>query len=363
MTKIEEVVRFLDGFAPFSTALSYDNVGLLVGDGGGPVTRALLSLDITGEVVQEAHDFGAELVVSHHPVIFSPLKYLSADSVPYLLARYGIAALCAHTNLDMAPGGVNDCLADRLGVRGLKPLSVENRVPYWKIVVFVPVADCGRVRDAMAQAGAGALNNYRDCSFTAVGKGHFTPLEGAHPAVGHCGGMEELEEARVEMLCAPECLQDVLQAMRRAHPYEEPAFDVFQNNAVQREYACALLGELAHEVLPEEFAAFVKVRLGCRGLRYFKGKTPIRHVAVCCGAGGDQVFEAIRRGADALVTGEVKHHEWIAAKQAGLTVVDAGHYKTEAVVLEPLRRRLAERFPQVAFRLAEADTDGIGYLS
>lgn len=362
MVTTGDITRFIDSFAPFSTAMDFDNVGLLVGGSEASVTRALVALDITPPVVEEAKRLKAQLIVSHHPVIFHPLKRLEEESVPYQLARAGIAALCAHTNLDMAQGGVNTCLAKAIGLQSIKPLTVYQERPFLQLAVFVPADKAPAVRQAMAEAGAGDYGNYKACSFTAHGEGAFTPQQGSHPAIGSVLVPERVEECRVEMLCAPDKLTGVVEAMKKAHPYEQPAYQIVENQAVKAQVPDTLIGELPQPLTPEAFAEQVKQGLACEGLRYVPGSRPVRRVALCSGAGGDYVFSAIAGGADAFVTGEVKHHELLAAGQAGVTLVDAGHFKTETIVVGPLACRLRERFPQVEFVESQACTDGVHFL-
>lgn len=362
MITIGDIYDDIDSFAPFSTALGFDNVGLLVGSRKDPVERILVALDITPAVIEEAKRQGAQLIVSHHPVIFQPLRRLSRDSIPYQLAQAGIGAVCAHTNLDMARGGVNDCLGETLGLKNLSCFVEESSVPYWKIAVFVPVNDAQKVTDAMAKAGAGKLGQYEACSFTVQGKGAFLPQEGAHPAIGQCGMLEKVDECRVEMLCSPDALPSVLEAMRETHPYEEPAFDVIKNYGVMKQFPGAMVGEWETPMQPREFVAHVKERLHCEGVRYVEGTRPIKRVAFCGGAGGDRIFEAIAGNVEAYVTGEMKHHEWLAASQSELTVVDAGHFKTETIIVARLVQRLSKYFPQLCVEASETCTDGVHYL-
>lgn len=249
-----DLYTFIDGWAPFSTAMDFDNVGLLVGDKTDRVSKALLALDITPAVAAEAQEKGAQLIISHHPVIFTPLKNIDRSSVPYFLVKAGIAAICAHTNLDLAQNGVNTCLAKTLKVSDIKPLAFYNGLP------------------------------------------------------------------------------------------------------------SAIIGMLGNTVASVDFAAHVKKCLSCEGVRYIEGNRPVHTVAMCCGAGGDMIFEAAAHGADAFVTGEMKHHEWLAGMQAGMTVVDAGHFKTEDIVLFTLQECLQSQFPQVEFAIAQSNTDAVRFL-
>lgn len=352
MTTVSEIYEYIDQIAPFALAESWDNSGLLCGSGELPVDSALVALDITSDVAAEAAEIGAQLIISHHPVIFEPLKKLSAASVPWRLASSGISAICAHTNLDIAAGGVNDCLAQRLCLNNRKPLQVTGDSPFYKMVVFVPVEQAEPVYVAMAEAGAGALGCYSGCAFLSSGEGRFLPHEGAKPFVGEMGKLAQVPEVRIEMFVAGEKLNAVKAAMLASHPYEQPAYDIFIDESVKQVHSLGLIGELPAEYSPEEFASFVRERLGCAGVRFASGGHPIRNVAVCGGAGGSLWSHVVGGHADAFVTGDVKHNLFIDAKEAGITLVDAGHFATENVVIEPLAGRLAQQFPEVHFTVS-----------
>ncbi len=361
MTTIRAVFEAMDEFAPFSHQESWDNSGLLVGDPQAPVTKAVVTLDITKAVVNEAKTEGAQLIVSHHPVLFHPAKTFLSDSVPYQLAAAGIGAICAHTSLDVAAGGVNSCLADRLGLIRQRPFVWENTRFYRKLVVFCPHEYTDRIHCAMKEAGAGTLGDYAGCAFVSSGEGRFLPLDEAKPFLGKPGEWEYAKEDRLEMICPPSKVEAVLAAMRKAHPYEEPAFDVFETTALADSDSLGLIGFLDAQQQPEEFAGYIGQRLRAGGLRYVPGQRPVKRVAVLGGAGGDTVTKAVAVGVDALVTGDVKHHQLLEAMEAGLTLVDAGHFSTEEVVGEPLCSRLAARFPQVVFHKSAVFGDPARY--
>lgn len=362
MNKVGEFHDAIQSFAPFSTAESWDNVGLLIGGRGLPVTRALLALDLTGAVLEEAVRLRAELVITHHPVIFKPLAALDSASLAYRAVAAGISVISAHTNLDLAQGGVNDALAARLQLSNIRPLTEEHARPYHKIVVFVPVATAQEVYEAMATAGAGRDGGYSHCAFFARGEGRFLPLAGATPAVGEVGRLENVEEVRLEMLCTPDNSPAVISAMRAAHPYEQPAFDVLHSHARSQSLSLGRVGTTEKPVSPGDLAAFVRERLGAAGVRYVGGPGAITTVAVCGGSGGGLLRAARAKGAQALVTGEAKHNELLEAAELGLTLVDAGHFATENVVMEPLRRRLSELLPGAVITISSSCTDGLRYV-
>ena len=361
MTTVGDIYHWMDEIAPFSTAMDFDNVGLLVGDASQPVERVIVALDITGMVAEEAKEKDAQLVISHHPVIFQPLRRLPAQSVPYKLARFGISAICSHTNLDMAVNGVNAALARKLGLEQVRALREYAPVPYDKIVVYAPEKDESQIINAMLTAGAGTLGVYKGCSFSCKGKGRFTPLEGARPYLGQAGCEETVEECRIEMICPRSKRQKVVQAMRNAHPYEMPAFDIFENHALYSACAEVMIGRLPVTYKPEDFAKMVKERLEIAVCGYVPGTRPVQNVALCSGAGGSYVEDACRGGADAFVTGEAKHHELLIAREKGITLVPAGHYATENLIVDDLLEGLKMRFPAVSFLLSEKNPDPVFY--
>ena len=234
----------LNSLAPFATQESWDNSGLLVGDPGAEVKTALVVLDITAEAVREAREIGAELIISHHPVIFRPLKKVESGSVVWELAQAGISAICAHTNLDKARGGVND-------------YAVEGREKHYKLAVFVPVSHAEAVRHAMIGAGAGTIGGYTGCTFSVEGTGRFVPGEGTNPWLGQPGQEEAAAEVRLETVVPAGKLDAVLTAMRQAHPYEVPAFDVVESVREGQEIAIGRIGELPEPLSPQEFARLI----------------------------------------------------------------------------------------------------------
>lgn len=362
-TYVKDIYNFLDRIAPFKTAMDFDNCGLLVGNMVEGVKKVLLSLDITKEVVSEAEDVGANLIISHHPVIFNPIKRLHSSSIPYLLVRKNINAICAHTNLDMADGcGVNACLARLLGLKDIEPLSVHNETFYNKIVVFIPEGYEDKVMEAMSSGGAGKLGKYSECGFLSEGEGRFKPNSIANPFIGKIGEREKVKEIKLEMICMPDKTDEVIKAMRKAHPYEEPAYDVFENKAISEKISCGLVGLLSNEMSNKELAEMVKQKLSCRGLRYTELDKKVRKVAVCSGAGGDYLDFAIKKHVDAFVTGEIKHHMILKANDSGVMLVDTGHFKSENIVFDNLIGLLSKEFADVEFYKTKVFTDNIKYL-
>jgi len=356
---VQDYCRAINGFAPFATAEDWDNVGLLVGGGEQPVTRAMVALDATHAVVGEAAGSGAQLLGTHHPVIFRPLKRVEAHSVVARLLRENIAVISAHTNWDAAEGGVNDALAARLGLCDVDMLDAAEGERWYKLAVFVPHTHAEQVYAAMCAAGAGRLGSYSHCAFLSRGEGRFLPLEGACPSLGAVGTPESVPETRLEMLVSPGRAAAVTAAMLEAHPYETPAYDLVRNEALRDKTAVGRVGALPSPESPDAFAARVKGALGSTGLRYTAGGDEIRRVAVFGGAGADALYAAAREGCQALVTSEVKHHQWLDAAGLGITLVDAGHFATENTSMEPLAACLRKALPQAEILVAQSCTDGV----
>ncbi len=364
MASVGEIYGYLDRIAPFKQQEKWDNSGLLTGDKQQQVTKCLLALDITNDVVNEAVISGARLIISHHPVIFDAIKSVTAQSEPvvYRMIKHDISAICAHTNLDLAQGGVNDVLAQALGLRQLKGLKSIPTDEYFKIVVFVPKKDAENVKRAMAAAGAGAYGNYTDCSFEVTGKGVFRPGEQAHPFIGKLGTAKEVREARIEMICPKSRLSSVVATMKKAHPYEEPAYDIFINHAMKDSISLGRVGVLDKPMNADDFAAFVAQRIRAKGVRFTKGSAPVKTVAVCGGSGGEYLSSAIAAGCDAYVTGDVKHNVFIDAKNKDVTLVDAGHFATEMLAVSVLKNRLQNQFSDVEFILGKSSMEPISYV-
>ena len=346
MTTVRELVGKLEQIAPPWMADEGDAIGLQVGDRAREARRVCTAVDPSAAVVDLALAQQADLLVTHHPLIHSPLKSLAAgepiaDRVAKLV-RADVALYVMHTNYDTVPGGVNDALARKLGVVETSPMTTRRQDKYHKLVVFVPEEAVERVRNAMAEAGAGRIGLYTHCSFRARGVGSFLPQAGAQPHVGKAGRLEEVEEWRLEMICTESALDGVISAMREAHPYEEVAYDVYElaNEPVKLGYG--RVGVLAEETSLGEFAEHVRNILDVRFPKIAGDlKKRIKSVALCSGGGASLHREAASAGADVYVTGDWRHHDISGATDLGLAVIDAGHFETEKPGMVALAERLA----------------------
>jgi len=347
--KLQDALTVLRRVAPEPLAEAWDKVGLQVQPQPEQIERALLCIDLTEAVAEEAVDRDAQLVVSYHPPIFQPLAGLTdADwkqRALLKLIRRGIGVYAPHTALDAARGGVNDWLCQLIGPGTATPISPtgQSRDEY-KLVIFVPDTDEQPVREAMSQAGAGWIGNYRECSFATPGEGGFRPLEGANPTVGRVGTRETVAERRMEMIVEGRYLAAVLAAARQAHSYEEPAIDVFklepEPTPPQQHTGSGRVLTLDEPINAQALRQRLTDGLGVPvKLGGPSQDAQLTTVAVCPGAGGS-LFEACE--ADAYVTGEMRHHQALDLVQRGKTVALAGHTNTERPYLPTYRDRLIE---------------------
>ncbi|MDP9036348.1 MAG: Nif3-like dinuclear metal center hexameric protein, partial [Myxococcota bacterium] len=327
---VGDLVKAMESLAPLRFAAEWDNVGLLVGDPEHVLTRVLLAIDCTRSVLQEAKLGGCEAVVAYHPAVFQPLARVVAGTTAYEAARADIAIFSPHTAFDVAEGGTNDVLADALGMTERRPLrrSVVGDGEY-KLVTFVPSEHVAGVSRALFEAGAGNIGQYAACSFRTLGTGTFFGGEGTSPAVGRAGQLEEVAEVRLETVVPILRVDEVLRALRAAHPYEEPAFDVVRLAAVAEGRGLGRVGVVPPATV-EQLAERIKRALDINHVLVAGGlDRRITRVAVCAGSGGDLVPDAIDAGAQLLVTGEVRHHDALRAVASGLSLVCTLHSVSE----------------------------------
>jgi len=348
MASVGEVLQRLLQRAPQALAESWDNVGLLVGDAAQPVSGILVCLDLTPAALEAARQAQANLVITHHPLFTTPLAAFTADCAPaaWAAARQGLSVICMHTNLDAAPGGLADQAAALLGLTDTRPLIEAAPGALQKLVVFVPETHREQVLAALAEAGAGVIGKYDYCSFSTSGTGTFRALPGAQPFLGTVGQVEQAAEVRLETVVPKALARRAVQAMLAAHPYQEVAFDLY---TLHNAWPGAGLGRVGTLPAPMAGAAFAQHVAGVFGgpVQVAGEKDQVCRVAVLPGGGGKAVVEAAQAGADALVTGDVGHHDALAAHQHGLLLVGAGHYHTELPAVGLLAEWCREAAPQV----------------
>lgn len=331
------VVAQLERVYPPSLAEAWDSVGLVCGDPQDPVDRVLVCVDVTDEVVDEALATGVGLIVAHHPLLLRGVDSVAADRpkgrIVHRLIRGGCALFTAHTNADKAVGGVNDVLAELIGLRDTVPLEAEPVASLDKWVVMVPEEDADTVGAALFAVGAGALGDYRDCAWQVVGTGQFRPVGAARPAIGEVDELTRVTEARLELVAPRSSRTAVLAALREAHPYEEPAFDIFESAPVPGPVGLGRVGELAAPMTLRAFVEHVAARLPAApwGIRAAGDpELTVSRVAVCGGAGDSLLGAAAASGAQVYLTGDLRHHpvdEQL--RTGGPALVDAGHWASE----------------------------------
>ncbi|HWB53029.1 MAG TPA: Nif3-like dinuclear metal center hexameric protein [Tepidisphaeraceae bacterium] len=356
--KLSEIIAVLDDIAPPSLAESWDNVGLLVGDPAQSVTRCLLTIDYTPAVADEAKQLGCELVVSYHPPIFSGLKRIVGPSPIFDALRNGTAIYSPHTALDVAAGGTNDLLAEILGIKDPQPLRLNDAKPgEYKLVTFVPEENLEPLAQALFNAGAGGIGRYSHCSFRAKGEGTFWGDESTNPAIGEKGKLTKTPEVRFETIVNARQLPAVLSAFYRAHPYEEPAIDLLQLAVPPAQVGQGRIGRLPNVERTELFAQ-IKRGLSLSNLLVSGPTTGKVSKAAClAGAGRQHLPDAIAQKAELYLTGEIPHHDALAAARAGMTVVATLHSNSERPILPKLSKRLTEKLPDLHVHVSQADRD------
>jgi dinuclear metal center YbgI/SA1388 family protein len=347
--KMQELVGNLRQLAPLDLAAEWDNVGLLLGESAGEVQRVLTCLTVTPEVAAEAIDECVQLIVTHHPIFFRAVKRLTADTsegrLLLQLARASVAVYSAHSAFDNAPGGINDMIAGRLQLQDIVPL-VRRQVQQYKIATFVPDSDLAMVQGAMFAAGAGQIGQYNECGFRLAGIGTFFGTDSTNPTVGQKGRREEVSEWRLEMICPAERVDSVVAAMRRAHSYEEPAFDVYPLRPVPTTKGEGRMGRLPNALPLGQLAKTVEKVLAANVVQIVgEASHVVESVAIVCGAGGAMLQDALAAKADVFLTGEMRFHDCLAAKARGLNVLLPGHYATERFGMEELAKLLQTQFP------------------
>ncbi|CAO0823637.1 GTP cyclohydrolase 1 type 2 homolog [Desulfarculales bacterium] len=343
---VADLITLMDEWAPAWTAESWDRVGLVTGDPAATVTRVWVALELTPELLEAALAEGVDMLLLHHPLLFKPLTDLCshrpATARLVQAATRGLAIFAAHTNLDAAPGGVSDALAQRLGLGQTRPLSPLAPGSLVKLVTFVPPSHYEEVSAALFAAGAGRISFYRDCAFVASGTGTFLAPPEANPYLGRAGQRERVSELRLETLVPRAQASQALAALRLAHPYEEPAVDLYPLSQTPTGFGLGRVGSLASPRPVGEFAAWAADELGANAsLLAGVCSENLRRVAVVGGSGGDLLGAAARAGAQMLVTGEARYHAAQEAADLGLALLTLGHFQTEVVVLQPWARRLA----------------------
>ncbi len=363
--KLRELATFLETIAPLAYQEDYDNSGLIIGDPDKEVNGALISLDCTEAVVDEAIANGLNLIISHHPIVFRGLKKFNGknyvERVVIKAIKNDISLYAIHTNFDNVLAGVNKKICDKLGVKDpgiLKPKEGSLK----KLVTFCPESDAEKVRKAMFDAGAGWIGNYSECSYNTDGFGTFKAGEGTDPHVGEIGKQHREPEVRIETIYPANIERKVIAGLIGAHPYEEVSYDLYPVSNPYPQVGSGMIGNLETDHNAADFLKHVKEKLHAKVIRHtnLTGKK-IRRVAVCGGSGSFLLSNAISAGADIFITADFKYHEFFDA-EGKLIIADVGHFESEQFTQELLLELITEKFPNFALRLTVQNTNPINYL-
>ncbi|MBI9083793.1 MAG: Nif3-like dinuclear metal center hexameric protein [Desulfobacterales bacterium] len=369
---VSDIIGIMESLAPRWLAESWDNVGLQVGDPQWPVETVWLALDPLPETVAAAVSAGAQMLITHHPLLFRPLSSVDVSTpvgtIVYTAMAHRLAIFSAHTNLDSVTGGINDILAGRLGLDALTVLGDEKQAEAIKLAVFVPQTHETAVLEALVTAGAGCIGDYSGCTFRSVGKGTFTPGSRSRPYLGQPGRFTQVDEVRIETRVTRERLAEVVTALRKAHPYETMAFDLYPMQPHETGQGIGRVGLLDPPQTLDAFAEAVRCALGLPTVRVVgDGAMTVNRVAVCSGSGGGLMSAVFASGAQVYVTGDLRYHDARDAQARGVGLIDIGHFASEHLVIDPLADRLAAAIAEAGWSIAiktyDAESDPFRVLS
>ena len=363
--RLKQILEHIESIAPLSLQENYDNSGLITGHPDMEISGAVLCLDSVEEVIDEAISLGHNLIIAHHPIVFSGLKRFNGSNyiqrVIIKAIKHDIAIYACHTNLDNVISGVNKEICDRLGLENLEILSPKPG-QLTKLAVFVPDAAKEKVRSAIFEAGAGTIGDYSECSFDVAGQGTFKAGFGADPFVGEIGERHTESEHRLEVVVENWRISRVIGAMTKAHPYEEVAYDLYPVQKSHQGIGAGMIGDLAQPMNTLDFLKQVKSAFKCDLIKHTAVlKDEVERIAVCGGSGSFLLNDAIRAKADVFITADYKYHQFFDA-DGSLVIADIGHFESEQFTIDLFGRILREKFPNFALHFTEINTNPVNYL-
>jgi dinuclear metal center YbgI/SA1388 family protein len=364
--KLAEIIRVLEDLAPKPYQEDYDNSGLLVGNPNMRITGVLVSLDCLESVIDEAIEKKCNLIISHHPILFKGLKKLTGqhyvERVITKAIKNDIALYAMHTNLDNVYKGVNAKICEKIGLINTRILQPKNN-SLAKLECFAPTDHVPQILDALFQAGAGNIGNYKNCSFISEGTGSFMPNEKAQPHIGTANSLEKVQETRIEVIFPRYLENNILKALKKSHPYEEVAYYVNHVENHNQEVGSGMIGELDSAMDGLDFLSLLKQRMQLHVIKHTRMPSKkIKTVAVCGGAGSFLTLQAIKAGADAFISSDFKYHEYFEA-DGRVLIADIGHYESEIFTTELIADYLKENFSTFAVNFSHIVTNPVSYLA
>ncbi len=363
--KIKEIIKAIENIAPLCYQENYDNSGLQIGDREKETNSILVCLDITESVIDEAVALKCDMVISHHPLIFSGVKQITGNTyIERIIVKAisnNIAIYSAHTSLDNVYDGVNSIIAKKIGLKNLKILEPKSSLLY-KLNVFVPSTHIEIVKRALFEAGAGEIGNYDNCSFSSSGKGTFRANENANPFVGDLGKIHTESEFKLEVIVPVNILNHVISKMKEVHPYEEVAYDLFKLENKYSNVGSGMYGELDKEMSREEFASYLKEIFSLDVLKCsFSNDKIIKRVAICGGSGSFLIGKALGVSADCFITGEIKYHDYLDYNEK-ISLFELGHYESEKFTISLIQKLLSDKFQDLKINITNINTNPIKYI-
>lgn len=363
MMIINDIISIFENYAPSALQESYDNSGLITGDKNWPITNVLITLDCTEDVVNEAIENKCNLIIAHHPIVFSGLKKLNGknyvERVIINAIKNDIAIYAVHTNLDNVSDGVNGKIAQKINLLNIKVLQPKSQV-FKKLVTFIPSSHLETVQNALFEAGAGHIGNYSECGFSQAGNGTFKPNEMAQPFVGEANKRQVENEVRLEVLMPFYLQSKIINALLNSHPYEEVAYDIIATENTFWGIGSGLIGELETALAPTEFLKMLKEKMELNVIKFTPFDKKIKKIALCGGAGQFLLKNAISQGADAFISADFKYHEFFDAEKS-LMIADIGHYESEKFTKELMFDLIMKKNPTFALFLSKINTNPVNY--
>lgn len=363
MPRLKEIIEVLEDFAPKYLAESWDNVGLMVGKVDSDVQKVLCALDLNHEVIDEAIHLGVTCIITHHPFLFKPIRCIDLETaqgqIIEKLIKHQISVYAMHTNYDIAEGGLNDYLANQLGLKNIQVLDKTYEEKLYKGIIYVPSSHLDEVRKVIIKSMTCNIGNYTGCTFSTKGEGTFIPLEGSAPYIGGTGCLEKVNENQLSFMGTYKEVEQIIESVKKVHPYEEVAADIYLLENMKKVYGIGRYGELETGMSMSDFIEKVKIFFKIEHVRVTDVRERIiKRVAICSGSGSAYI-KCAGAVADVYLTGDLKFHEGQLARSLGLTVVDIGHYASEQIALTPIGSCIQNAFPMCEVHYSKVNGETI----